>query len=154
MAAKRFFEHIVTVTIGATNMQKTAYWAKYCEWFGEARELFMLNLLSLSAFSPPEGMRLDEVFEQFQVALETADLNIRFLRPTYFGDRISIRINTRNFTENSVMLVADFLKGEEVVAHCRQTIVFFNPVNGERIPIPEFLRTPALEFQVEAAPAQ
>ncbi len=141
------FEHEVVVTIGATNMQKTAYWARYAEWFGEIRELFMLHLLESSGFVAPEGLRLDEVLESAQIALETADFKIKFLRSAYFGDKIRVVLNTKNFTDDSVMLVADFFKGEEKLAHCNQTIVFFNPVEVKRIPIPDFLRTPALEFQ-------
>lgn len=150
--AEKTFERSVVVTIGHTNMQRSVYWTRYAEWFGEVREWFMLELLHMSGFTAPEGMRLDEVFEQAQVALETADFHISYLRPTFFGDTVVIRLNTSNFTEEAVDLIGEFLKDGKKVACCRQKIVFVNPVAKKRIAIPDFLRVPAKQFEI-AAPA-
>lgn len=148
--AEMTFEHKLLVTIGHTNMQKNVYWTRYAEWFGEVREHFLLKLLQMSGFSAQPDLRLDEVFEQVQIALETADFHIAYFRPAFFGDEVTLRINTSNIKEDSVELLGTFLSANnKKLAVCSQKIIFINPVQMKRISIPEFILTPGKKFEVE-----
>lgn len=141
----RSFEHRFVVTIGDTNMEQNVYWANYCQWFGHARELFMMSLLP-----PEQGIR--EFLRERRIALITCDVSMKFVRPAFFGDAIVAALHTERWGRCSLELAIEFRDDRtgQVIATGRQKVAFANADTRRFMPIPEEIRRPAEQYTLPA----
>lgn len=142
----KVFVHSLIVTIGDTNMMGNVYWLNYLKWFGQARELFMLNFVNPLI---PEGMRTPEFFKQIDTDIITLNVQMDFKHPSQFGDRLEVKIQSRNFHESRVEVVCEItnLETGQIVAVGVQGLAFTN-MAGKIIRMPEPIRVLAKEYEV------
>lgn len=149
----KVFEHRFTVTMGDTNLEKNVYWANYFDWFGHARELFLLELMQL-----PVGVLAHEVLEAQNVVIKTVQTEMKHMNSAFLGTRVGVRITTRDFRPCSVTLCCEVVNLAEenpkkaILAVGSQKVAFEN-FQGKFIRIPELLRERAEEYQADLTPA-
>jgi len=143
----RSYNYRLTATISDTNMEGNVYWTRFCEWFGKARELFLISLL-------PDGVNVAEFLKSQRIAIITCDVYMKFLKPVYFTDRIVVKINTDNFGKCSVVIVVTIVNEdtEEVVAIGRQKLAFTDTETKEFVPIPSLLKEAAIAYEATKTP--
>jgi len=144
----KVFRHVVQVTIGDTNLEETVYWLNYLKWFGQARELFMLEFMKPTI---PEGVRPHEFFKAINVSIVTVKAQMEFRRPVYFGDLVEVRIQVSDFHESRVTVICNIVnqKTGELVATGNQVLAFAN-LAGKIIRMPDVIRDLAKEYEVES----
>lgn len=110
-----------------TNAEGNAYFSRYFDWQGMAREAFFKQLLGAAI-----GM-----FTSGSLRLITVDASVRFRSELRLYDEVDIRVQPTNVRHTSVDLVFSYTKkeGGEEVATGRQIIAFANS-SGSLISIP------------------
>ncbi|MFW5804547.1 MAG: acyl-CoA thioesterase [bacterium] len=136
----RIFEHDITVTIGSTNMEGNVYWVEFLRWFGEARELFLINLL-------PDIHMPDYLMER-EVAIVTCNINTNFIRSAYFTDQVNIKVYAEKVENCSAVLGFEITnkKTGEILAKGNQKIAFINISNQRPVRIPKELKESVKEY--------
>jgi acyl-CoA thioesterase FadM len=134
------YEHSLTVTVGATNLEGNVYWTNHLEWFGIARELFLFSLL-------PAGVNPFEYLFSIDTVVITKSVELDYKKPIFLADKISLKINTCEINHASLVLLLEIenQKGE-VVASGKQKIAFAT-IAGKIKKIPEILKEGAREYQ-------
>lgn len=132
------FKYVLVVSIGDTNMEGNVYWTNYFEWFGKAREAFLISVFPefLKMFS--SGARL-----------LTHETNIRHISSAFFTEEIVLEISVGEMRKTSAKVLVDFIKKStgEKIAEGWQTIVFAN-AEGRPAPIPSELREAVLKYAI------
>ena len=133
------------VVFADANPQGTMYWSNYCEVVGRVREEFLFSVLTD-----------DKSFRQMQeagIAIETCEFSSRYLKPTFLGDVLIVKLNVTNLRRMMVELLVDFVKigadgVEETVAKTRQKLLFFDVQKGKPTNMPETVHIRAAEYEI------
>lgn len=127
MANKDFiFE--TTVYLGDANIYGTAYFAKYFEWQGKAREAFFIKLI-------PD-------FSEFgkEVKLITIEAQTSYKKEAALFDDIIIKLNIANIRITTFELIFTYTsKKTGLVAATGKQKIGFTDMNDKVIPIPKEL---------------
>ncbi len=135
------FSYDVQVSIGDTNMEQNVYWVRFLEWFGKARETFLLSIYPIEKFA--------ELFAQGGRII-THETQLKHLANAYFGDEVVLEMRFTEVKRASVKMLVDFIKKStgEKIATGWQTLVYADK-NGEHVaPIPTPLKEAVLQFAV------
>ncbi len=136
------FEYTLKVTVGPTNMEGNVYWTSYFEWFGVARELFLMNLF------PSDVNAFEQLFSQL-IMIVTCDAQMKLVKPSYFSDDLVIKINTAKFGKCSLTLLVKIInkKSGDLIAKGEQKLAFCHLETHKFIKIPEDLLMAAKEYE-------
>lgn len=112
------FSYEKMITFKQTNVMGNTYFSNYVEWQGEAREQFLLCHPATNAFLSSNS----------HIFLVTHSLGHRFIANTYFGDRISIEITSKNILDYSLIMVFRYrgISAENLVGEGWQKICFWD----------------------------
>jgi acyl-CoA thioesterase FadM len=137
------FEHLVTVTIGDTNMEGNVYWTNFCAWFGKARELFLVTLF-------PAEVNIPQFLMEQKLMIITCDVTMKFVSPAFFTDQLVVKINATDFGKCTVDMVATIVNAKDgkIVATGRQKLAFCNAETHKFVPIPDDMKRAALEYEI------
>jgi len=151
----KVFELLVTVTIGKTNAQGDVYWTRYCEWFGEARELFFLGLLKQVM---PAGVRPMEFMIAQDLAIDTGDAAMKYAKKAFLGDELIVRIGVKELQHASAKMICEVVRKdaegiEDLIATGSQMLVFTNADGSKIKKIPGPIKALAAEYLTDTLPA-
>ena len=136
MAAFTGFVYRTLVYIGDATPFGQAYFAKYFEWQGRAREEFFRSALPTAR----------EVMETFRIV--TWEASVRYKRELLLHEPVAIEIRIEELTRTSVVLRFTYRHAErrDVVAEGRQRLVFTDQ-DGRIVPLPDEVRIRAVAYQ-------
>jgi len=136
MAAFTGFVYRTLVYIGDATPFGQAYFAKYFEWQGRAREEFFMAFLPTAA----------ALMEAFRIV--TWEASVRYKRELLLHEPVAIEIRIEELTRTSVVLRFTYRHAErrDVVAEGRQRLVFTDQ-DGRIVPLPDEVRIRAVAYQ-------
>ncbi|MDP3723937.1 MAG: thioesterase family protein [Candidatus Omnitrophota bacterium] len=130
------FTYRTLVYIGDATPFGQAYFARYFEWQGRAREEFLAYLVPTA----------EAILERFRIL--TAEASVRYQRELLLHEPVAIEIRIEELTRASVVLRFTYRHAErrDVVAEGRQRIVFTDQA-GRIMPLPNDVRHRALAYR-------
>lgn len=137
------YTYDLTVTIGDTNMEGNVYWLKFLEWFGRARELFLLNLL-------PEVNMPDFLMGEKGMTIATRDIQSHFKKSAYFTDNLQLQIFLEKLQNASAVIAFQTVNKNtgEILNEGRQTLAFIDIHTGKPGKMPSEIKEAAKEYLV------
>lgn len=130
------FRYQEFVGIGETNMEGNVYWARYFDWFGKAREVFLLSLVPNFVELFSSGLRI-----------VTHETSIKHISSAFFTEEIILELSIGEIKNASAKIMVDFIKkaSGEKIAEGWQTIVFAD-AQGKIMPIPSNIKEAGLKY--------
>jgi acyl-CoA thioesterase FadM len=133
---KESFTFCKTLYMGDTNAFGDAYFARYFDWQGMAREEFLKRLLPDPIQAIRSGMKL-----------VTVEAQMRYRKAATLYDEIEITVSTEDIKKASFDLIFIFRdkKTWGLIGKGRQKIAILN-ANGRAVPIPHTMRLNTLKY--------
>lgn len=127
------------ITFKQTNVMGNTYFSNYVEWQGEAREKLLLCHPSASVY----------LKENPHIFLVTHSLGHRYIGNTYFGDRIRIKLTSKNILDYSLMIIFRYYNtnGDTLIGEGWQKVCFWDRKLNKPCKIPQFFRDLAEPIQ-------
>ncbi|MCX5696394.1 MAG: response regulator [Candidatus Omnitrophica bacterium] len=125
-----------TVFLRDTNIMGNTYFANYIMWQGEAREACLMTHPNFA----------EEMQKNQHIKMITHSLYHRFVQETTFGDRVEIRVSTREIKHCSFVLVFRYYNKltEAFLGEGWQRLTFADIRTGSLTAIPTFIHELAM----------
>jgi len=137
MVPEKFESEPIFVGLKETNIEGNVYWTHFFEWFGQAREQFLLLLIP-------------DFEERFKAGLRiiTYEEHLKHIAPAFFGEKVIVKISVSEMKKVQACLsfeVENATTGHKL-AEGWQILLFAAtkdgsvPTKGDFIPFPEDIR--------------
>jgi acyl-CoA thioesterase FadM len=133
------FTYFKEVFFKQTNMLGNTYFSNYIEWMGEAREKLFLS-------HPSAPIYLNE---NPSIIMITHTLHHRFLKNSYFGDRICIEVKTNEILDYSLIILFKFINVSDntIIGEGWQKVCFWNKQTDKPCKVPQIFLDLALPIK-------
>ena len=137
MSEFKFF-HPIEIRYGDLDPQGHVNNAKYLTYFEQARVHYLIELGLFSA---------DQSF--MDLALIVADIHIKYIAPTHFGEEIKVGARTAKIGNKSIIIehtIVDAKTGQEKA--CGEIVAVMYDYRAQKtIPVPDDWRKKILDFE-------
>lgn len=115
-------------------MEGNVYWTRFLDWFGKARECFLVNLLL--------EVNMPEFLMEKNMAIVTCDIQVKFIKSAFFTDQVQIKIKAEKVENCSAILKFEIVNkiSEEILNQGAQKLAFVNIKTRKPVRIPKEIK--------------
>jgi acyl-CoA thioester hydrolase len=123
-------DYLVRVRYGETDQMGYLYYGNYAEYFEVGRVETIRSL----------GCTYKEMEEVHGIWLPVMNMDMRFVRPAYYDDLLTIRTEIRKLPEKYITFHTEILNEQRKIVNAgRVTLCFFHAASKKVVPAPDFL---------------
>jgi acyl-CoA thioester hydrolase len=131
------YEHPIRVRYGETDQMGYLYYGNYAEYFEVGRVETIRSL----------GCSYKEMEEKHGIWLPVTSMDMRFVRPAYYDDLLTVRTEIRQLPDRYITFHTEILNEQRKLVNAgRVTLCFFQSATKKVVEIPDFLRIKLLPY--------
>lgn len=120
----------IRVRYGETDQMGYLYYGNYAEYFEVGRVELIRSL----------GLTYKALEEEYGIGLPVVSLEMRFVRPAYYDDLLTVRSTLKELPDNHITFHVEILNEKgKLVNSGRVRLCFFDSKTKKVVQIPEFM---------------
>ena len=131
------YDYKKRVRYGETDQMGYLYYGNYPQYYEIGRVEMMRSL----------GLSYREMESELQVMMPVMHLEVRYVRPAYYDELLTIRTTLREMPEDTITFHMEiFNEVGKLVNGGRVKLCFVNTESGKRVQVPDLLKVKLLGF--------
>jgi len=131
------YEHPIRVRYGETDQMGYLYYGNYAEYFEVGRVETIRSL----------GCSYKEMEEKHGIWLPVTSMEMRFVRPAYYDDLLTVRTEIRQLPDRYITFHTEILNEQRKLVNAgRVTLCFFHAATKKVVEVPDFLLNKLLPY--------